>query len=561
MRIETQYYLGQEKEEKVQEHCGVVAIYNPTDNTPQLLHNLLIAGEGVQHRGLHGAGIATYSKERKINSYTGTGFIQHIFKEDVLQRFYTPDATYAMLQTRYGTSGDDSENNLQPCRVTAPDGTQIALIHNGEFPAKKKMLQELRNKHNIDLPEDVSDTYAFTQLLALEQGDGYEKKLVSILKRIKGAYCLAIGINDSLYIARDETGNRPFVLGKYEDGWIGASETFALDQLGITPEREVLRGEISKLDKNGLTIIQEGHLGAGCYDTLEAAYFSNSKSKFPIYQSSDDGLYPKRWKPFYEFREEVGRRLAEEKPVKYADYVIGIPESGLDYARGFAEVSGIPLLENVIHKKNKIRAFQMVDKVHRETNGNEIYSANASSSAYGKVVDDKLKYHEELAHQVLSGTVIVGIDDSVVRGPTSIGIIERLKEFGVKEVHWRSGHPQILYTDHLGTSIRTRHELVSFRCSSDEIKIAEEIGADSVGFISEEAFIHARNPNSPIEIPENRQELFLRNGFNGGIINGEYPVSKDGKLHRVVYDMSAGRREHANAGRKSSREVSLVGSY
>lgn len=211
------------------EKCGIVALYKKTPEN--LLPLALLAAGGVQHRGQQGAGIAVQT-EKELLTYKGNGLLKDIFTEKIIAEYDKP-AKWAIVHCRYGTSGGYDKRNLQPCIITSEEGLNITVIHNGEFVATDKLKKIVK----IKFPKGISDTYLFAQLLAETTGTSWEKRLIQALSLVKGAYSLIIGIGEKIYLARDEFGIRPLVIGHLNGKYIAASETHALDKIGATASR------------------------------------------------------------------------------------------------------------------------------------------------------------------------------------------------------------------------------------------------------------------------------------------------------------------------------------
>ncbi|MBI2034394.1 MAG: hypothetical protein HYT11_01540, partial [Candidatus Levybacteria bacterium] len=210
-----------EYEKPIQEKCGIIAMHLPSETSCQLLALTLKAGGGVQHRGQQGVGLAMHTAEG-VMSHKANGLIKETFTSDVLEQFSKKNGSdWTLLHTMWGTHGGHGESNFQPCTSTSPDGTSWSVIHNGEFAA----VERIREKLNTLYPDDISDTFLFTELLAQTQGDSLDERIITTLSQVNGAFSMVIGVENKLYLARDEFGIRPFVLGQINDGYIAASET------------------------------------------------------------------------------------------------------------------------------------------------------------------------------------------------------------------------------------------------------------------------------------------------------------------------------------------------
>jgi len=502
-------------EKSLQEKCGILGIYRPGSSVVQQFDAGVKGSRAQWHRGQHGLGYV-------INTNLGpekcirTGTVDQALPEDLRKDYSIRRAksNWALFHTRYGTSGRYKEENLQPITVRTPDGINFSVIHNGEFAITRKIRRDIPEK----ILRGASDTIIFAKTLQYAPGSTPEEKIIETFKKINGAYSMLIGTDNALFAARDQFGIRPMILGKCQDGWIIASETHALDKLGIKPEREIKRGEIIKIDEKGITTLKEGLGTPGNFCDLEWAYFSRPDSLNPTYNEPDDSIHPERWLSNLIFRENCGLILAKEKPIKNATIVVGVPDSGVAVSTGYANGMHLPyrqvLLRDHYDQNGQFRAF-MQDQCKEDIPG--IVCGKLSSVADQRIWKDAI--------------VVVG-DDSMIRGLTSIPITKMLFNFGAKEVHWVLGFPPVRSPCHLGVSLRTDDELIAHRNHGDEKAIAREIGATSVNYISNEGFIKARTEFGKIYLPEDPKEIFLRNGGCGGCITGLYPISKEGVVYQ-----------------------------
>ncbi len=502
--------ITNDEKESLQEKCGIVAIYNPSQT--RQFDIALKASFGIQHRGLHGAGIAQEENLQPM-VYSEKGHLIEVFSAAAIEEHNLRRETkWTLMHTRYGTSGDYSDRNIQPCLATAPDNSQIAVVHNGEFPATEVMRAMLQTTH----PEGASDTYLFTELLAQNKSGSWFESLNETLKTINGAYSLVLGCEEGLMVARDPQGIRPLFLGKLDDGFIVASETSAILRIGARVVRAVSPGERILINEEGLHSKNEASRIQTAFCSLEQAYFSRPDSQFP--KTVDDVDHPEKWLSYSYFRQRCGRILAEEVTIPNATFVVGIPDSGIPFASGYAAGAGLPILPNIMFERYA-------------PNGRErTFMRDEDLTKIRERVTDKLVIISD--REMWRDAVVILGDDSIIRGDVSMRITQAIKNLGAAEVHWVVGFPPINHTCHLGVSMRTREELIAVANDSDPAKIAAKIGAESVHYISPQSFLRA----SGIDINENAAgDIFLNNGNCGGCITGHYPVSRDGviNLHQV----------------------------
>jgi amidophosphoribosyltransferase len=489
----------------LQEKCGIVGLYTPRF-TRKLPLALLAAG-GVQHRGQQGAGIAFETKDG-IKRHTGNGLIREIFTPPMVESL-NENSRWVIVHCRYGTSGSHNEENLQPCLVKTPDKTIVALVHNGEFVVSKSMKRRIKTH----LPDGVSDTYIFALLLAQAKGDSWEEKILTTLSHVKGAYSLIIGVNNALYVARDPNGIRPLMIGQIEDGWLAASETHAFQKVGVKVKREVKKGEVIRIDRDGLATVKNGSAGADHFCDFEWVYFSRPDSLLPTFGNRS----MKSWISINTFREKTGKILAQEHPIKNISFVVGTPDSGISMTTSYANTLKVPYR-------------QVVVRDHFDPHGSHrLFMKDDNKEKIAVKVLGKLSVIPD--KNIWKNAVVVIGDDSIVRGNVSKKLTKAIFALGAKEVHWIIGFPPVAYRCHLGVSMRTREELVAARLHGDSCRIAKEIGATSVNYISIKGFIQARLSGKLI-VPENPKELFLVNGGCGGCVTGIYPISRSGIVYQ-----------------------------
>ncbi len=494
-------------EKPLQEKCGIVAYFTP--KLTRQLQTALTAAGGVQHRGQHGAGLAMQTSEG-LKKYTGSGLLKDVFAPSVIKRFDIP-SRWTMIHCRYGTYGSYREENLQPCTAATKSGSTVAVIHNGEFAAVSSMRRKIKG----NLPKGISDTYVFTKLLSQIEGSLWDEKVLSVFSHVNGAYSMAIGVDDMIFLARDQFGIRPFIIGRIADGWIAVSETHALDKLGINVEREIQKGEIIKIDKDGLHILKKGTEGKSYFCDFEWAYFSRPNSRLPTHETKNIDNNPDKWLSVSSFREKCGSIIAKEHPIPNASFVVGVPDSGIAVANGYANAKKIPYRQVIIRD-------------HFDPNGNQrLFMRDDQKDLIRTKVLGKLSFVHDT--EIWKNAVVVIGDDSIVRGNVTKEITKAIFELGAKEIHWIIGFPPVTHRCHLGVSMRTREELIASR--HDDVKtINDEIGATSVHYISKKGFIHARLLASEFQTPKNKKEIFLSNGGCGGCTTGLYPISRSGKI-------------------------------
>lgn len=449
--------------DKMEEECGVFGIYSKEVNeVAQITYYGLYA---LQHRGQESAGISV-SNFGEIVTYKGMGLTADVFTPETLNNLV---GNAAIGHVRYSTTGASKLENAQPLESRYKLG-QIAVAHNGNLTNAKiirELLEDAGSTFNTSIDSEV-----IIKMIARKANGNVEDAIRSTVGAIKGAYALVILAGNKLVGVRDPYGIRPLCLGINENGdYILASESCAIDAVGGTLIRDVLPGEMVIIDENGVKSVKysENNKKAPC--SFEHIYFARPDSVI-------DGLN------VYESRVEAGRLLAKQMKVD-ADVVIGVPDSGIPAAIGFAEASGIPYAIGLVKNKYIGRTFIKPTQALRE------------QAVMVKL--NPLKVN-------LEGKRVVIIDDSLVRGTTSKILIEIIRKAGAKEVHFRSASPAVKHSCYFGIDTAHREELIAARLSVEEIR--KEINADTLDYLS----------------MENMLKSLKGCDYCVGCFNGEYPV-------------------------------------
>ena len=425
--------------ESLNEECGVFGIYNPTEYVAESIYLGLFA---LQHRGQESAGIAT-SNNKEICYKTNTGLIANVFGDfDVNQL----KGNIGIGHTRYSTTGKDSKINAQPLQVIGTNG-ELALGHNGNIINSLELKEKFLSQYNVDY-KTTSDSEIIAHMYANSSGKDWFEKSNYCMRYIKGAYSLLIMTKKEMIAVRDPLGIRPLCLGKKDDSWIISSESAALSHIGADFIREVENGETIVIDAEGMK---------------SSKYPSRSKDHKMcifehIYFSRPDSVIDGQLT--YESRLEMGRSLALEHPIE-ADIVVGVPDSAIPAAIGYANQSNIPYTEGLIRNRYVGRTFISPSKKLRE-------------------LGVKTKFN--VLKEVVNGKRIILIDDSIVRGTTTSRVIEMIKNAGAKEVHMRVSSPPITSPCFFGVDMATTSELIANKFSIEKIRMM--IGADTLGFLS-----------------------------------------------------------------------------
>ena len=458
----------------LREECGVFGVFSPqTSDVASTAYYGLFA---LQHRGQESCGIVV-NDDGIFQSYKDTGLVNDVFTPQILAKL--GEGNMAVGHVRYGTTGGNDRSNAQPIVVNHIKG-RMALAHNGNIANCEQLRRELELEGSIF--STTSDTEVISYIITKERlkAPSIEQAVNQAMRRVKGAYSLVIMSPSKLIAVRDAHGFRPLCYGKTEDGrYVVASESCALDAVSAKFIRDIRPGEILVFDQNGARSITD-HCGEadGSLCVFEYIYFARPDSVI-------DGC------SVHNARMRAGAFLALEHPVQ-ADVVIGVPDSGLDAAVGYAKQAGIPYEIGFIKNKYIGRTFIQPGQKSRE---------------------DKVKIKLNPIADVVRGKRIVMIDDSIVRGTTSARIVKLLREEGAKEIHMRVSAPPFLNPCYYGTDIDSRENLIAASHSVEEI--AKIIGVDSLGYLSVESVkqiakgLHGAgyctacfNGDYPTEIPE-----------------------------------------------------------
>ena len=427
------------------EECGVFGVYSQThlDVATTAYYGLF----SLQHRGQESCGIVV-NDDGVFSSYKDVGLVYDVFTPPVMEKL--GEGGIAVGHCRYGTTGCNDRNNAQPIVINHIKGN-MALAHNGNLVNSAELREELELQGSIF--HTTSDSEVIAYIITKERivSNSIEEAVSKAMDRLKGAYSLVIMSPTKLIAARDEHGFRPLCYGQTPEGdWIVASESCSLSAVGATMVRDLKPGEIIVFDKNGPRSITD-HCGK-CDPSLcvfEYIYFARPDS---IIEGC--GVHRARLR--------AGAFLALEHPVQ-ADVVVGVPDSGLDAAIGFARQSGIPYGIGLIKNRYIGRTFISPGQKSRE---------------------DKVRIKLNPVRETVEGKRVVLIDDSIVRGTTSARIVKLLRDAGAKEIHLRISAPPFLNPCYYGTDIDSRDNLIACHHSVDEI--AKIVGADSLGYLSVE---------------------------------------------------------------------------
>ncbi len=450
----------------IHEECGVFGVYDPQG---KCAHSTYYGLYALQHRGQEACGIAV-TNDRELSYYKDIGLVGDVFNQEILDQL---NGTMAVGHVRYATTGEGKRENAQPLTLSYVKGT-LAVVHNGNLVNTETLREEY--EYNGAIFQTTSDTEIIAYTIAKERltCGSVEEAVNRAIPHLEGAFSLLVLSPRKLVAARDPWGFRPLCIGRKGDAIYFSSESCGLDSVGAEYIREVDPGEIVVVEDGQMRSIRDNCKDKNHLCIFEYIYFARPDSE--IFSQS-----------VHLARRNAGRLLAQEHAVE-ADLVIGVPDSGLDAAMGYAEESGIPYGEGFVKNRYIGRTFITPNQESREA-----------------AVRIKLG---PLRCQV-AGKRVVMIDDSIVRGTTASAIVSLLRNAGATEVHVRISSPEFISPCFFGTDIPNKEKLISCHHSVEEIR--KIINADSLGFLSLER-LHQIAPDSTC------------GGFCEGCFSGKYPI-------------------------------------
>jgi len=425
----------------IHEECGVFGIFEP--ETTDVAQSAYFALYALQHRGQESCGIAV-NDDGLINCHKDIGLVPDVFNRETLEKLGR--GNMAVGHCRYSTTGTVNAVNSQPLVVRHCKGA-LAMAHNGNLVNAAQLRQDLEMNGAIFHTTNDSEVISYIITQERLKSKSIEDAIEKAMDKIKGAYCLIIMSPKKLIAVRDPNGFHPLCIGKTEKGYVFASESCALDSIGAQFVRDVEPGEIAIADETGLRSIRThcGRPSSLC--VFEYVYFARPDSVI-------EGV------SVHAARRKAGALLYRQNPVE-ADVVIGVPDSGLDAALGYAQESGIPYGVGFVKNRYIGRTFIQPTQGEREN-----------------AVHIKLNAMKE----TVCGKRVVMVDDSIVRGTTSARIVKLLRDAGAKEVHFAVSSPPFLNPCYFGTDIDSRDKLIA--CSMSIPEIAKAIDVDTLNYLS-----------------------------------------------------------------------------
>ncbi|MCM8807661.1 MAG: amidophosphoribosyltransferase [Candidatus Omnitrophica bacterium] len=446
----------------IKENCGIVGVYNVKD-VPKILYFLLFS---LQHRGQESCGII-FSDFKNTYIYKGMGLVSDVFSKFDFEKY--KDSGFGIGHVRYSTTGSPDIKNIQPF-IVEYKGKKYGIAHNGTLVNSYTLREELESEGTLF--QTTLDTEIIMHLIFKSKKQNFIDKLIDALEKIKGAYSLLIFSPNGIYAIKDPNGFRPLCLGKFEDGYIVASESCAFDLIGANYIREIEEGEILHIGENGLKSYY-----------LPKNKISRCIFEFIYFARPDSKIFGKS---VYIARKKLGENLAKEISFK-VDLVVPVPDSGNIAAIGLAEKLKIPFEMGFIRNHYVGRTFIMPFQISRE-------------------IGVKLKLNP--VKEIIKNKSIIVVEDSIVRGTTSTLRINELRKAGAKNVYMAVSSPPIKYPCFYGIDFPTKDELIASNKTIEEIK--EIIGLDGLHYLSLKGMLFS------MDLPEDE--------FCTACFTGEYPV-------------------------------------
>lgn len=437
-------------DDRLRDECGVVAV----SGSPAAAHLTSLGLYALQHRGQESCGIVSIDAAGEAHAHRAMGLVSDVFDDATLARL---PGSAALGHTRYSTAGSSSLRNAQPVVVNYRYGA-MAIAHNGTLTNAGQLRRQLTEEGAIFQTD--SDSEAVIHLIARSRRAEPDQQIDDALSQLAGAFSMVVSIGDTVYAVRDARGFRPLVLGRMGEAAVVASETCALDIMGAEYVREIEPGEVLRIRDGRVRALRPLEPAPRSPCLFELVYFARPDSR--VYGCSVDGA-----------RRAFGRQLAREHAVE-ADCVFAVPDSSNSAALGYAEESGIPFELALIRNHYVGRTF--------------IHPSQATR-------DFKVRVKYNPVRDLIDGRRCVVVDDSLVRGTTSRGLVALLRENGAREIHFRVASPPIISPCYYGIDMPTKEELIGARYTVPQI--AEHLGVDSLGYLSLEGMAEAVGHSGP----------------------------------------------------------------
>lgn len=460
--------------------CGIFGVYGHKEAAALTQLGLY----SLQHRGQESAGIVAVDENGRARVSRAMGLVSEGFDDDEMRVLQGP---ISIGHTRYSTAGSSAIENAQPVLARVRRG-HIALAHNGNLTNAVELRRALEDDGAIF--SSTMDSEVIVHRIARSNADTPEGRVAEALQGVEGAYCLLVVLDETVVAARDPHGWRPLVMGRLADGLVFASETCALDIVGAVVEREIQPGEIVAVDRQGLRTMQVLPTAPVNRCVFEHVYFARPDSK--VFGGSVDRS-----------RRALGRQLARECPAPGAEVVFAVPDSSNSAALGFAEESGLPYELALIRNHYVGRTFIQPTQAGR---------------------DAKVKVKYNPVREIIEGKSVVMVDDSIVRGTTTRGLVSLVRAAGAREVHMRVSSAPIISPCYYGIDTPRREELIAAQMTHEEL--VRHLGVDSLGYLSIDGMLSAM-PTGP-------------SGYCHACFSGRYPTAIPAEPELLRAGSSAG---------------------
>lgn len=477
-------------DDKLHEECGIFGVFGAEGNDGASL--VALGLHALQHRGQEAAGLVSYDPEKKeFFNDRKIGLVRDTFTEkEVIDRLPGPHAIGHNRYSTAGTKGMTALRDIQPIFAEfAPGGCAIA--HNGNLTNADAIRRDLVNRGSIF--QSSSDTECIVHLMARSIQRKIPERLTDALRAVEGAFSVVAMTRSKMIGVRDPNGVRPLVLGKFGSAHVLSSETCALDIIGADYVRDIEPGEMVVISEHGITSTRPFEPAPHRFCIFEYVYFSRPDSQIG-------------GRSVYETRRKIGEELAREAFVE-ADVVCPVPDSGTPAAIGYAHESGIPFSFGIIRNQYTGRTFiEPTDHIRN--------------------LGVKLKLNVNRA--VVEGKRVVLVDDSLVRGTTSLKIMQMVRDAGAREVHFRIASPPTRWPCFYGVDTPNREKLLASRMSNEQMR--DHLGLDSLAFVSLDGLYRANGESA--RSSDNPQ-------YCDACFSGEYPISPSDAIARGEIKLEA----------------------
>jgi len=472
--------------------CGVFGVWD----TPDAAAVVALGLHALQHRGQEACGIAAFDGHR-FHTERHMGHVGDAFGgADLVERL---PGTAGIGHTRYATAGASVIRNVQPMFADIEAGG-VAIAHNGNLTNFLALRHRLVAEGAIF--QSTSDSEVILHLIARSRKARVVDRFIDALAQIEGGYALVALTNNRLIGARDPLGIRPLVLGAVNGRYVLASETCALDTIGASFVRDVEHGEVVVISDTGIESLRPFPAAKARPCLFEYVYFSRPDSVV-------------NGRSVYDVRKRMGARLAEETGVD-ADVVVPVPDSGLPAALGYAQASGLPFEMGIIRSHYMGRTFIQPTQGVRELGVRMKHSPNRA---------------------VLAGRRVVLIDDSIVRGTTSVKIVRMVREAGAREVHLRSASPPIMWPDFYGIDMPDREKLLAATHTMDQMR--ELLEVDSLGFLSVDGLYWAMEAGARDPVTPQFTDHYFTGDYPTRLLDREIAEGRNAPMERQLSLLSA----------------------